>query len=139
MPRKGHFLWLFINIKRGGYVNMAAVPLNLVMEKGDTFEVEFNLRDPAGNLINLLNYTIEAKMAKNYSNTATQYDLNPTILIPSEGLISLNMPASGGQLITKTQDIPEGRYVYNIRVFNSNLTRIEKVVEGIITVKGSVI
>ena len=118
---------------------MAAVPLNLVIEKGDTLEVEFNLRDPAGNLINLLNYTIEAKMAKNYSNTATQYDLNPAILIPAEGLISLNMPASGGPLITKTQDIPEGRYLYNIRVFNSTLTRIEKVVEGIITVKGSVI
>lgn len=139
MPREGHFLWICINIRRGGYLNMAAVPLNLVMEKGDTFEVVFNLRDPAGNLINLTNFTVEAKMARNYTNTATQYNLNAEVVIPDEGLVRLSMPASGGQLITKTQDIPEGRYVYNIRVSNASLTQIEKVVEGVITVKGSVI
>ena len=118
---------------------MAAVPLNLVMEKGDTFEVIFNLRDPAGNLINLSNYTVEAKMAKNYSNTSTKYNLNPEVVIAGEGLIKLSLPANGGALVTKTQDIPEGRYVYNIRILNPALTQIEKVVEGIITVKGSVL
>jgi len=118
---------------------MAAVPLNLVMERGDTFEIVFNLRDPAGNLLNLSNFTVEAKMARNYTNTATQYDLNAEVVIATEGLIRLSMPASGGQLITKTQDVPEGRYVYNIRVLNASLSQIEKVVEGVITVKGSVL
>jgi len=118
---------------------MAAIPLNLVMEKGDSFEVIFNLRDASGNFINLNQFNVEAKMAKNYTNKDTQYDLNPQVIIPDEGLIKLSIPASGGSLVTKTQDIPEGRYVYNIRVLNPALTQIEKVVEGIITVKGSVL
>ena len=118
---------------------MAAIPLNLVMEKGDSFEVVFNLRDASGNFINLNQFIVEAKMAKNYTNKDTQYNLNPQVIIPDEGLIKLSVPASGGPLITKTQDIPEGRYVYNIRVLSPSLTQIEKVVEGIITVKGSVL
>lgn len=118
---------------------MSAIPINLVIDQGDTFEVTFNLRNSFGNFINLTNYSVEAKMAKNYTNTSTQYSLNPTITDPITGLIQLTIPANGGQLVTKTQDIPEGRYVYNIRILNPTLTQFEKVVEGIITVKGSVL
>jgi len=118
---------------------MAAVPINLVIDQGDTFEVTFNLRDTSGTFINLSSYSVEAKMAKNYTNTSTQYSLNPSVLDPTTGLIKLTIPASGGQLITKTQDIPEGRYVYNVRILNASLSQIEKVIEGIVTVRGSVL
>ena len=118
---------------------MSAVPINLVIDQGDTFEVSFNLRNSFGAFINLTNYTVEAKMAKNYTNTSTQYSLNPTVIDPSTGLIQLTIPAIGGQLVTKTQDIPEGRYVYNIRISKNNPPLTEKVIEGIVTVKGSVL
>lgn len=118
---------------------MSGIPLNLLLDKGDTFEVFFNLRDNSGNFINLTNYIVEAKMARNYSNTETQYNLNPTVINSAEGLIRLSIPATGGPLISKTQDIPEGRYVYNVRIHNTVLNKIEKVIEGIITVRGSVI
>jgi hypothetical protein len=118
---------------------MSAVPINLVIEQGDTFEVTFNLRNSFGTFINLSSYSVEAKMAKNYTNTSTQYNLNPTIIDPSTGLIQLTIPAVGGQLVTKTQDIPEGRYVYNIRITKNAPPLTEKVIEGIVTVKGSVL
>jgi hypothetical protein len=51
----------------------------------------------------------------------------------------LTIPAVGGQLVTKTQDIPEGRYVYNIRITKNAPPLTEKVIEGIVTVKGSVL
>ena len=116
---------------------MAAVPINLIMERGDTFTVSFNIKDTYGDYYNLFNHSVVAKMARNYSGTQT-YDLNAQIVDIDTGLISLSIPASGGMLVTKTQDIPEGRYVYNVKVIDQN-SKIETVIEGIVTVKGSVL
>jgi hypothetical protein len=116
---------------------MAAVPINLLIEKGEDWEVTFNLRDEYGQYVNLSGYTVTAKMAKNYTTTE-KYNLNAQIVVPNEGLIKLEMPNSGSSLITKTQDLDEGRYVYSIFVDSSN-GKTEKVIEGIITVKPSVL
>lgn len=116
---------------------MAAVPINLLIEKGEDWEVTFNLRDEYGQYVNLSGYTVVAKMAKNYTSTQ-KYNLNPEIVIATEGLIKLQMPNAGSNLITKTQDLDAGRYVYSIFV-DSSTGKTEKVIEGIITVKPSVL
>lgn len=116
---------------------MSAVPINLTIENGEDWEVSFNLRNEFGDFLDLAGYTVTAKMAKNYTATI-KYDLNPQIIISAEGLIKLQMPNSGGVLITKTQDIKPGRYVYTVFI-ESNTGKTEKVIEGIITVKPSVL
>lgn len=114
-----------------------AVPINLTIEQGTDFAVEFNLRDENGDYINLSGYTVTAKMARNYTTT-TKYSLNPVILDSATGLIRLSMPDTGGSLITKTGDLKAGRYVYN--VFVNSLTGVSnKVVEGVITVVAGVL
>jgi len=116
---------------------MSAVPINLIIENGEDWEVSFNLRDAFGNFLNLTGITVTAKMAKNYTSTV-KYSLNPQIVTPLEGLIKLQMPNSGGVLVTKTQDIKPGRYVYTVFIENGS-GKTEKVIEGIITVKPSVL
>lgn len=114
-----------------------AVPINLTIENGEDWEVSFNLRDDTGDFLDLAGYTVTAKMAKNYTSTI-KYDLNPQIVIAAQGLIKLQMPNSGGNFITKTQDIKPGRYVYSIFI-DSVSGKTEKVIEGIITVNPSVL
>lgn len=116
---------------------MAAVPIHLSMDNGEDWSVSFNLRDESGNYLNLSGYTIDAKMSKTHTSS-TKYSLNAQITNVSTGLILLSIPNTGGQLVTKTQDIKSGRYVYN--VFITSLTgNTEKVIEGIITVNPSVL
>jgi hypothetical protein len=116
---------------------MAAVPINLLIEKGEDWEVSFNLRDEYGEYLNLSGYTVVAKMSRNYTSSQ-KYNLNAQIVSPSEGLIKLQMPNSGSNLIMKTQDLNSGRYVYSIFI-DSSSGKSEKVIEGIITVNPSVL
>ena len=109
-----------------------AVPINLTIEQGTDFIVEFNLRAESGNFINLFNYTVTAKMARNYT-TSVKYSLNPTILNPTTGLIRLSMPDGVSSFVQTTNNLKEGRYVYSVYINGSSGTT-SKVVEGIITV-----
>ena len=116
---------------------MAAVPINLNIDNGEDWSVSFNLRDEYGDYIDLNGHTVSALMAKNYTSSI-KYSLNPEITDPSTGLITLSMPNSGGQLVTKTQDLKPGRYVYSLFVTTPN-GRTDKSIEGIITVNPSVL
>lgn len=120
---------------------MAAIPVNLSIVQGTDFTADFNLKDSSGNFINLANYTVFAYMARNYT-TSNRISLNAVSnLNPTEGLIRISMPDTGGSLVKKTQDLKPGRYIYNIFVNNVGLTPNirEKVIEGIIEVESSIL
>lgn len=107
------------------------------MENGEDWKISFNLRDESKSYLNLTGYSIDAKMSKSYTSSI-KYSLNPQITDVSTGLIELSMPNSGGQLITKTQDLKPGRYVYTVFI-TSPASITDKVLEGIITVNPSVL
>lgn len=116
---------------------MASVPVNLSIDKGEDWEVFFNLRNNIGNYVNLSGYTVDAKMSRNFTSSI-KYSLNAQIVDDFTGLIKLSIPNTGGQLVTKTQDLKHGRYVYNIFITDSSGST-EKVIEGTITVNPSVL
>ncbi len=116
---------------------MSAVPINLTIESGSDWAVEFNLRDENGDYIDLTGYTLSCKMARNYT-TSTKYSLNPQITNTAIGLIKLSMPNTGGTFVTKTQDLKPGRYVWNLLITNGQ-GETDKVLEGVITVKPGVL
>ena len=112
-----------------------AVPINLTIEKGADFFVEFNLRDEDGNYLDLTNYTVSAKMARNFYSTTTKYGLNPQKVDNLTGLISISMnDIAVGQFDTGTSDLKVGRYVYNIFIESTGTYGKDKVIEGIIEV-----
>jgi hypothetical protein len=109
-----------------------AIPVNLQIESGADWEVSFNLRKENGEFLDMTGYAVSAKMARNYKSTAS-YNLNATVTDVTTGAVRLSMPNSGGSLITKTQDLKTGRYVWNLFITSPGGTT-DKVIEGVVTV-----
>lgn len=105
---------------------MSAVPLNIALEQGADFNVNFTVRNKDVTPLNLLGYTAFSEMKKHYSSTK-KYSFNITFIDRSQGKISLNMSDE----ITKT--ILEGRYVYDVFIESPNGVRT-KVVAGMVIV-----
>ena len=112
-----------------------AVPINLTIEKGADFFVEFNLRDEDGNYLDLTNYSVVATMARNYYPTTTKYTLSAEKVDNLTGLISISMnDTSTSQYAVGTDELKEGRYVYNVFIESNGTFGKGKVIEGIIEV-----
>jgi len=105
---------------------MAAVPLNLALEQGADFNVNFTVRNKDLTPLNLLGYTASSEMRKHYTAT-TRYTFDITFIDRIRGKISISM----SDAVTGT--IPEGRYVYDVFIESANGTKT-KVVAGMVIV-----
>lgn len=110
---------------------MSAVYVNnLVINTGTDFEQVFTLASSSGSSpLNLTGYTGEAKMAK-HAGSATKTDFTVTMVALEQGIVSIGL--TSGQ----TQDLKEGRYVYDL-VLDSG-TKKTKVIEGMVLVRKGV-
>lgn len=117
-----------------------AVPINLTVEQGADFAVEFNLRTDNGAFQNLAGYTAEAFFARNYT-TSNRYSFATSIESETSGLIRLSLSRNitvTGTNQPATKDLKAGRYVWNLFLTDS-LSSKSKVLEGVITVDPAVI
>ena len=105
---------------------MAAVPLNLTLEQGTDFNVNFTVRNKDLTPLNLLGYTASSEMRKHYTATK-KYIFDVTFLDRARGKISISM----SDAITAT--FLEGRYVYDVFIESSNGTKT-KVIAGTVLV-----
>jgi len=105
---------------------MAAVPLNLTLEQGADFSVNFTVRNKDTTPLNLLGYTAFSEMRKHYT-AVKKYDFDVTFLDRAKGRISISMSDS----VTAT--LTEGRYVYDVFIESSNGTKT-KVIAGMVLV-----
>ena len=106
---------------------MAAIPLNLLMEKGTDFDATFNIQNEDNTTpLNLTGYTAAAKMRRSYyATTATDFVVEFVDRYNSILKISLNN--------TDTAGLDPRRYVYDI-VLTSPQSIKTRVIEGIIEV-----
>jgi hypothetical protein len=109
---------------------MAAVPLNLTLEQGADFNVNFTVRNKDRTPLNLLGYTAFSEMRKHYTAT-TKYTFDITFIDRVKGKISLSM----SDAVTAT--IEEGRYVYDVFIESANGVKT-KVVAGMVLVQPGV-
>lgn len=107
---------------------MAAIPVNLVIEKGTDFYASFDITNEDNSPLNLLGYTAACKLRKSY--TATSF-------IP----VTINFVSRPGGVIamvmtnTETNNLERRRYLYEI-VITSPSGYKTRVVEGVATVTG---
>lgn len=106
---------------------MAVPAINLTIDKGTTFSTSLKLKEN-GAPINLVGYTLIAKMRKHY-DASSYYEFSVTSPSPSQGLITVGMASS----ITDT--IPTGRYFYDLLITFNGVT--SKAFEGNVLVKGT--
>ena len=99
--------------------------VNINMDQGASYNMTLTVRGSTGSPTNLTGYTAYAQMRKSYYSS-TAYDFTTGITAPSSGNISLSMGA------TSTSALSEGRYVYDVEIYNGSSTT--RVIEGIVTV-----
>jgi hypothetical protein len=107
---------------------MAAIPVNLVIEKGTDFEASFNITNEDGSALNLLGYTASCRFKKSYT-ASTFIPVTVNFVSRPGGIISIIMTN------TETNALERRRYAYEI-VITSPSNYKTRVVEGVATVTG---
>lgn len=98
--------------------------VNLVIDQGTTYSVDFEVKDANNEIVDLTNYTGAGQIRKHYtSNTAVSFTVNAY----SNGVVRAALTAN------QTSSLSEGRYVYDIELTDIG-SEVSRIVEGIITV-----
>ena len=107
------------------------------IDQGTDVAIQLDLVDMSGAVKNLTNYSVAAKMKKNY-NSDSDDTQDFTAIIPT--------PATNGKITlsltnTQTDALKAGRYVYDVEISYADSdgnTIIERILEGRIQVNPSV-
>ena len=106
---------------------MAAIPLNLLFEKGTDFDATFNIQNEDSTTpLNLTGYTAEAKMKRSYYSSSST-DFTVTFVDRYNGVLQIGLPNA------TTSTLDPRRYVYDI-VLTSPQSVKTRVIEGIVEV-----
>jgi len=106
---------------------MAAISLNLTIEQGADFEVEFTItNDDNETPLNLTGYNAASVLRKHYgASISTAFTV--TFVNRLAGIIKLAMPRAS------TSTLKEGRYVYDVVITSGN-DLATRVVQGSVLV-----
>lgn len=107
---------------------MSVATINLTIEKGTDFEMEFSLKDIDGLPINLTDYRVFSKIKKN-RESKNSLTFNVGIVSRTQGIILLRLPR------WVSANLPNGRCVYDVIILDLNLKKTV-VLEGDIVVEG---
>jgi hypothetical protein len=112
---------------------MAAIPINLRVEKGTDFYATLTLRDEYDQFVNLNSYSVVAKYSNSYISS-TKYNFTVIVLNASEGVIEIKLNSA------QTSALKLSRYVYDVVITAPiNLGgKKSRVVEGILEVSPGV-
>lgn len=100
---------------------------NLTIDQGTTFSVTIGVTDDTGSARDLTGYTGRAQMKRSYY-TNSNVAFTVTIDNPLDGEIILSL--TSGQ----TTGLKAGRYVYDLELVEMSTSKVERVVEGIVTI-----
>ena len=110
---------------------MSVFVSNIVIEQGFDFTTTFELESTTSNRpINLSNYTIDSQIRKTYSSSTSQ-SFTSSVIDPVNGKVTISM----GSTVTST--LKSGRYVYDIKLTNSD-GLVTKAIEGSALVRSGV-
>lgn len=83
---------------------------DLQMTQKTDFLVSVTLTDVSNNPINLTSYGVQSYIKCHYGDTTSLVSLNPQVIAPTSGIITLNLTSSG------TTGIPIGINFYDVKL-----------------------
>lgn len=107
-----------------------AIKQNIVIDQGSSVQLEFNLVDSTGTVIDLTDYNARAQMRKHYESI-NSVSFACTINVASGG-ISLYLDSIDTDLLSS------GRYVYDVELYSDSTDDVYRIVEGLVTVNPGV-
>jgi hypothetical protein len=99
----------------------------LTLDQGTTFSTNLDLIADDGTAINLTNYVFSSQIRKTFYSVNPTANIQITLVDAANGIVSLTVDAAN------TSNIPDGRYVYDIKIKDTSNV-VSRIVEGIITV-----
>ena len=107
------------------------------VDQGADLAVELHLVNADGSAKDLTNYSVAAKLKKNYNSDSDETtDFNAIVVTPpDDGIVTLSLTN------TQTDALSKGRYVYDVEISfidSDDNTIIERVLEGRVQVTPSV-
>lgn len=103
--------------------------VNLSIDQGTTFSVDFTVNNSDSTVADLTGFTGAGQIRKHYtSNTATAFTVN----VYANGIVRASLTASNTAALT------EGRYVYDIELTNTSDSTVTRLVEGVVTINPQV-
>lgn len=106
-----------------------ATKANLIIDQGTDYSTTITLKDAANNVIDLTDYTGEAKLKKYYTSAnSTSFSVS---LGGNTGIVTLALTHQ------QTNALKAGKYVYDVEL-NDGSNTISRVLEGTVTITPSV-
>jgi hypothetical protein len=109
---------------------MAAIPVNLVIDKGAHFDTSFYITNQDGTPLDMSGYTGEATMKKSYS-ASTKVPFTLSFIDRTLGHVQIALTSSESDALTRR------RYVYDILLTSPNGYKT-RVIEGLAEVNPGV-
>jgi hypothetical protein len=109
---------------------MSAININLIIEQGADYNVDFTIRNDDGSRLNLTDYSVSSFLKKHPTSIKT-YPFNVSFTNRLAGEIKVSMDS------TITNTLSEGRYVYDVLLTSGNGTKT-RVIQGNILVSPGV-
>lgn len=100
---------------------------NLVIDQGADFEAKIQMTDDDGNMLYLGDFTANSHIKKWYTSSTITAEFVATVNVDTSEVV-LQLYAN------QTSLIPDGRYVYDVKLTNSSTNAVSRFIEGIVTV-----
>lgn len=101
---------------------MASV-VNIFVDQGSDYTLTLTVKDDNGNATDITNYTVEAYFQK-WTGSNQVYKFTPTIIDAANGKLQIALKGS------VSDDIPSGRYSYDVVIHNVSNDITRRVIQG---------
>jgi hypothetical protein len=106
---------------------MTAARYDLVIDQGSDFAIEFTVNE-SGSAKNLTGYTARAQLRPTKSSSTLTATFTCSIPTPTNGKISMILSN------TVTTGLAAGRYFYDLEIFTSSDTLVQRLLFGEVTI-----
>lgn len=100
---------------------------NLYVDTGSDYSSIITINANDGTPLDLTDYTVKSQMRKSYASSVF-YNFTAIVYDAEAGKIRLSLTAE------QSEEIPAGRWLYDVEITNSNTDAKKRVVEGIVIV-----
>lgn len=101
--------------------------IELDIDQGTDFNLDLDLTNDDGTVINVTNYTFSSSIRKSYHSSAVAANLTVTIHDAANGNVVLSLNSA------TTANIKSGRYLFDVKQIDASNTTT-RLVEGVVTV-----
>ena len=108
---------------------MASI-VNLFVDQGSDYTLTLTVKDDNGNATDLTGYTVEAYFQK-WTGSNTVHKFTPTVTDATNGKLQIKLSGS------VSDDIPSGRYSYDVVINNSVQDITRRVIQGQVTLNAT--